>query len=454
VARNLGQQRAVDRLATNTDEERSLGSDQKSRAAVRIWRRYDQSPSPAGCPRHAGLPEGTGPPDGSRDARNQGGGCGPQAPDLRGYSAGVLQRQGRHDTSLKSPSGSRTDCYPLVIPVSRGPGSRENAKAVVRGGATVSGKPHSPARWAALAATGVLALSGLAASACGLGGTGAPQATPSTSGESLSATSSVTPSPTPTVPPTPEVTPVPEKTLEQIVADYLDGTTPTPRLFTAFHGDKTFAPLNLIVPDSNNINKPEVNSAFQFVNLGQIVEYDALHTPWLVELMGLRDGTKEDPQNPAKGRIVVKGQYGRLNSNDIGTLITNSGKLWSPLSANTVRKEITVSELQQALKSYEGSAMISEFYVITGPEVQGPDLPTDKASKAAARAQNPITTELLKALITSEIESIPLSKVPMSDALEAIIITKAPAANQFTNDVFDPSQIPMIALARPYDMPD
>lgn len=364
-----------------------------------------------------------------------------------------LQRQGRHDTSLKSPSGSRTDRYALVIPPSRGPGSRENAKAVVRGGATVSGKPHSPARWAALAATGVLALSGLAASACGLGGTGAPQATLSTSGESLSATSSATPSPTPTVPPTPEVTPVPEKTLEQNVADYLDGTTPTPKLFTTFPGDKIPAPLNLVDPESININKPTVNGIFQFVNLGQIVEYDAQHTPWLVELMGLRDGTKEDPQNPAKGRIVVKGQFGRLNSNDVDNLSTKSGMIISPASASTVGKEVTVLELQQALKSYEGSAMISWFYVITGPEVQGPDLPTDKVSKAAARAQNPITTELLKASITSETKSIPLSEVPMSDALKAIIITKAPAANQFTNDVFDPSQIPMLNLARPYDMP-
>ena len=316
-------------------------------------------------------------------------------------------------------------------------------------------------------------IAGLAVAGCGIlgipnpfvsRGTESPSPMPSgivepsnlpTPTATLTETPSIGPSESPPIVPsqTPEVTPRPD-TVEQNVADYLDGTTPTPKLFTMFKTDNTPAPLNLVDTKNVDFSKPLVYGEFQAVYLGEVVEYDDAGKPNLLLLLGLRDGTKEDPQNPAKGRLVVKASIGRVNSNDVTMLNTNGGMIITSANAGIENQLLTTSQMQEALKPYqEGSTtMVSAFSVMTGPEVQGPDLPTDRRSKEQGRAQNTITLELLKALITSETKSIPLSKVPMSDALKALIITEAPSANQFSSEIFKPANQPMLGSIRLSDL--
>ena len=273
-------------------------------------------------------------------------------------------------------------------------------------------------------------------------------------------TASPAPSPTPTssgsraiVLPTPEVRPSPEETLEQKVADYLDGTTPMPSLFAMYSGDTVKAPLNLVDPKNVLFNKPWVDGEFQAYFIGTVVDYDAQHNPHLVGILGLRDGTPEDPNNPARGRFVVEVNLGRIDvtdqANDRDVLNTQGGLIISAPLPGTISQSLPVAEMRLALKPYEGSAIVSDFYVMTGSEVQGPDSSIYGRSLAETRAQNSTTTKLLRALIASESGA---TRIVLSDSLNQFVLTQAPIANQFGNDVFDPT-MPSIAFVRPYSAP-
>ncbi|HUD04690.1 MAG TPA: hypothetical protein VMR59_01765 [Patescibacteria group bacterium] len=255
----------------------------------------------------------------------------------------------------------------------------------------------------------------------------------------------VVPSELPSAPASPESTLSPEAQLQQEITDYLDGTTQITNLFFKQNSDKTPAPLNIL--DTNtDFSQPTVTSELQGYNIGQIVEYDANNSPYLVELIGLRDGTAVDPANPGKGRFIIKADLGRLdNPNDRDTLNTQAGIIIAKPSQNTVSETLTVTQMQQRLQQYDGATILFDLHYMTGDNVQGPDLPSDRRSKAEMRAQNEIAKETIQFCEQTLIK--PYAEVPMSDLLKTLIITQP---NQFTNNTFNVSSVPTVVTMTPY----
>ncbi len=285
--------------------------------------------------------------------------------------------------------------------------------------------------------------------------TPSPSSSPVPTGVSSEKPTLVVPSPSPATSPsiapeTPEATPVPENTLKQQMQDYLDGNTPLPDVYHRFYmygTDHTPAPLNVLDTENISFKQGNTDASLQGITIGQNIEYDTDRNPYLIELIGLRDGTKEDPASPEKGRFVIKANLGRLNSNDLDALVTQSGNIVSAPSGSRRSEILTVSQIQKELAQYSGNTMIFNLDVITGANAQGPDLPTDSRSRTEIRAQNEIAKQLI--LFCEQTLTRPYTEVPMSDLLNKLIITSS-TIDQFDGGTFSTSAVPTTTSIRPY----
>ena len=229
-----------------------------------------------------------------------------------------------------------------------------------------------------------------------------------------------TPDLTPSLGPTPVLTPSPEATLEQRVQGYLSGADPVaiPNRFYMSNTDKSSAPMSIVETNLGH-NDPITTAICQGFLIGEVVVKDKVNVRHLLAAIGLRDGTKEDPANPGSGRIAFYVNLGRPDSDDRESLVTGIGVLVSSPAANMKTEVVAVSQLRERLQPLDGTTILFSLYVVTGPLVEGPDLPSDYRSRAEWRDQNEIAKETMEFLEQSQ--KVPWDRIPMSSLVKGLV---------------------------------
>ena len=268
----------------------------------------------------------------------------------------------------------------------------------------VIAKSRRRVAWAAIGATGVLVVTGLAASACGLAGTGAPETTPPTPSQSPSVSpgDSSTVAPVPATP-EPSPTPSPEETLKQKMADFISGTTVLPKTDGRFYlfdlPGQLPAMANVLAFNGvvdTDYTQPFVQVEFQayLVDARVVTSTNGRH--YLIGYVG---------QESKNGRYVLPVNFGSIDTTDKVALYTNKDVVAAQDGPDWKETIYSTSEFETQIGKYFGSFVLSSWVCVSNaPKVADARLLVD------VTAQNQVardTIEFSKRTLLSPIDTVP-----------------------------------------------